>query len=414
MGNVPSFSCGDIWYGPIELTWEGEVQVALITISYGLISAVCCFIAALFAFWAFAYKSKKMVICGNLERFIYLIESEPWLSLPENTIRVSFSVWNMFLLKLSGFIEVLGAFFYYLILILLPGAVFFSFKSVYGNSLANWATGIVVFFSLALGFSDHDISRIFSNVIRYLCLLVVCFSVIFTLVKYILSFEISETLPLFLVALPFIWLMLFTLFYHSYGGSDCDPKGERFFLISFVLSFSFFLTVSALYMGSLFEVNAFIPQTAQMLFSNVVFDGVTVVFTVACLKYMLSANWPLKVPIIVFIDVLFAALFACFSLYFGLFYTAHDMSFSNTINVLCAKSIDSNDYIFGPLFFVMHTTFIPTLLYMLLILFFWLVKGALVPVNIFFKKGIKSGDPLLFVSLIFGILGGFFAVAANL
>jgi hypothetical protein len=296
----------------------------------------------------------------------------------------------------------------------LPVLVFFSFKGIYGNFPANWAAGITVFFSLALGFSGYDITRVFSNAIRYLWLLVISTFVIFTLVKYILSFEISETLPLFLVALPFIWLLLFTLFYHSYGGSDCNPGGGRFLLLSFVLSCSFCLTVLALYLGSLVEINAFLPQTPQMLFSNVVFDGFTVVFTVACLKYMLNASWPLKVPVIVSVDVFFAALFACFSLFFGLFYTGNDLSFSETIKVLCAESVDSDGYFFGPLFFVMHTTFIPTFFYMLLILFLWLVKGALVPVNFFFNKGIKSGDPLLFVSLIFGVLGTFIAVVVNL
>ncbi len=77
------------------------LQIAIIKISYGLVSAVFCFISALFAFWAFAFKSKKMVICDSLEKFIYLIDREPWLSLPENSIKVSFTIWDMFLLKFT-------------------------------------------------------------------------------------------------------------------------------------------------------------------------------------------------------------------------------------------------------------------------------------------------------------------------
>jgi len=140
-----------------------------------------------------------------------------------------------------------------------------------------------------------------------------------------------------------------------------------------------------------------------MLLSNVILDGFTLVATVAILSQAVVRPGLLRIPMAVFLDIVVAALLACCSLYFGLMLTSKALSVSEVLNVLLAKSPDGYSLELGPYFWAMHTTFLPTLLYLGLIFAAWLGKALLTPVEWFFGKGQESSNPLKLTSALCGV-----------
>jgi hypothetical protein len=58
----------------------------------------------------------------------------------------------------------------------------------------------------------------------------------------------------------------------------------------------------------------------------------------------------------------------------------------------------------------MHTTFLPTLLYLFFILFCWTGKALLIPARWFFGKGQEHKNPLKLTAMLCGIFAALFGI----
>lgn len=176
------------------------------------------------------------------------------------------------------------------------------------------------------------------------------------------------------------------------------------------VSLSFALTILALLVGHIGDPSSWIPKSLQMLISNVIFDGLTMVFTFGLLGWALQTRTYIRLPVAVLIDIVICALLACGSLYFGLIFTQHELTVSEILRVLIGFSAESEKFVFGPYFWAMHSTFIPTTVYLAAIILCWIGKTLVLPVNWFFKINAASERPLSLTGSLVAILAAVFFV----
>ncbi len=164
-------------------------------------------------------------------------------------------------------------------------------------------------------------------------------------------------------------------------------------LLSLSISASFLLTLCALAIGHAATPDAWVPQTLQMLIANVIFDGLTVLATYVILSRAIGPQRKYSIPVAVVLDVVVAALFASASLWFGLLGTEHALSVKQTLWVLIAKSPEGTGIHLGPYFWAMHTTFLPTLFYLAVIVLCGAAKLIVLPVAKVLSKGEAVDKP---------------------
>ncbi len=200
-----------------------------------------------------------------------------------------------------------------------------------------------------------------------------------------------------LVLTPVYSLSVFVLMFrvpNPIGEFEEAKRLEMTTLFACGVSASFAVTLLALFLGHIANPTAWIPQTYQMLLSNVTFDGVTLVATIHLLRWAISRKPLFRIPVAIMGDLLLAALFACSSLYAGLLFTENQLSWGQVTSVLVALSPDASGFEIGPYFWAMHTTFLPTLLYMSLILLCWLGKALLIPMRWWLGQAQAHDNPL--------------------
>jgi hypothetical protein len=172
------------------------------------------------------------------------------------------------------------------------------------------------------------------------------------------------------------------------------------------------LTANALLLGRSMSPTAPLPQTTQMFASNLIFDGISVGATIAILYWGVARNRLFRIPVAILLDLVVSVVTACCSLYVGLVFTDNALSVAQTLHVLIGRSPDGLRIDLSPYFWVMHTAFIPTLLYCVTILMCWLAKAFLLPVRWFFGKGQELKNPLKLTAGIFALLAAVLAILA--
>ncbi len=131
-----------------------------------------------------------------------------------------------------------------------------------------------------------------------------------------------------------------------------------------------------------------------MVFANLLFDGLTMVVTFKVLAAAVRRSAFMRIPAFIVLDLVLAGLLAIGSLYFGTVKTVHALPLLNMLHILIGRSPDGSHWQFGPYFWVMHTTFLPTLACLLLILICWFGRALLIPVHRFFGKAAEHEHPL--------------------
>ena len=179
--------------------------------------------------------------------------------------------------------------------------------------------------------------------------------------------------------------------------------------ISIGLSFS--ITFIAFLIGNLINDQSYVPQTFQMLISNVILDGVTLFITIKLLRWSLQKNSSIRIPIVILLDISIAECLACLALYLGLVFTEQQLSITKILYVLIGQFPSGNGTELGPLFWAMHTTFIPTCIYLLFILIGYLGKVIITPTKWFLGKGHEHKSPLGLTSALCALLATIFALA---
>lgn len=244
-----------------------------------------------------------------------------------------------------------------------------------------------------------------------------CFSgVTWTLICLGLSAQLSA-LIMFLL-LPIYWYLLLgpvapiIVLLLPASGNLRNTVRRTVFLLAMAAALSFSVTYAAFALGNLANPSSPLPQTLQMLLSNVLFDALTVVLTFALLRWSLARSPLARIPVAVALDIIAAACFALASLYIGLAFTADQLSAGEILNVLLARSSNGQRWELGPYFWVMHTTFIPTALYLALIMTCWFAKVLLSAASWFFGKGHENKNPLKLTAAVFAFFAALFFVLA--
>lgn len=191
-------------------------------------------------------------------------------------------------------------------------------------------------------------------------------------------------------------------------GRTAEGTSETALLLGVGMVISFSSTMIALLVGHFASPNAYVPQTFQMMLANVVCDGITLVTTFAILGLAVRERrrWP--IPAVILFDIVVAALLAGASLYVGLIGTDQALSLQQVGYVLIGMSHETQQWEIGPYFWAMHTTFLPSLLYLSLILFTWVGKLIVLPIAGIFRKGGEIEKPHHYTA------GALFLVAAAL
>jgi len=179
-------------------------------------------------------------------------------------------------------------------------------------------------------------------------------------------------------------------------------------LLSFYIPLSIFVTFLALYIGWTGTPNAYLPKTFQMIASNLVFDCLTILTTFFLVEKLMRGLLFLRTIVVILLDTFLSAIYACLSLYCGLYNTDYALNFEQSLNVLLAIHPDGTKYFFGPYFWVMHTAFIPTSLFLFLILTILFAKSTYSFFNFSFSWLASWKRPFYYVTSFF-VLFGFFS-----
>ena len=174
------------------------------------------------------------------------------------------------------------------------------------------------------------------------------------------------------------------------------------------VSLSFVVTILALLIGHIGSPDSWIPMTMQMLISNLLFDGFTMVTTFSLLGWYLQRRSSKRLFGAVAADIVACGILACLSLYFALVFTDQALSFNEVARILVALSPNQNEYDLGPYFWAMHSTFLPTLIYVGILLLCWFGKELLLVVRWFFLINAESKRPLELTSCLLGVLATVF------
>lgn len=234
------------------------------------------------------------------------------------------------------------------------------------------------------------------------------------------TFDLFPAALLMLVILPLYWFLFLGPAIVIIGvlmTSDTLDAAMRFvarnapaFALAFAASFT--VTYAAFFLGCAGVRDAHVPQTMQMLLCNVLFDGCTMIFTLLILRWAIRSRGLWRVPTAVLLDALVAGALACGSLYFGVVWTEHALQLDEVVNVLIGRNPEGTHVELGPYFWAMHTTFLPTLAYLSLIMVCWFGKALLHPIAWFFGAGQSHKNPLKLTAALFALLAVTFAVLA--
>lgn len=226
-------------------------------------------------------------------------------------------------------------------------------------------------------------------------------------VLFLISLEIQNAVLLTLVVFPilfFIGMLMFGLFGDIFVTSKKREKLEPWVLAGASTILSLLVTLLSIFAGHLSEKTALVPQTLQMIFSNIFFDGTTMLMTFWILGAAVDPNRVFPIPFAIILDLLIAAILACGSLWFGLVGTDYALSLNEILNVLVGFAPEGTRFSTGPYFWLMHTTFIPTVIFLSVVLFCWLGKLLVVPIFSILKRGKELENPHVYTASTLGFI----------
>lgn len=139
---------------------------------------------------------------------------------------------------------------------------------------------------------------------------------------------------------------------------------------------SFFVTITALWIGHIAAPGDIVPRTCQLVFVNVVCDGATLLATFVILGRAVRLNRRWALPGAVLVDLSVAAALACASLLLGLWGSDYAVSAHEVLRILVAAPALKGGQHLGPLFWAMHSAFLPTAFYLTLVVLSLLLKAV--------------------------------------
>jgi|GEM_PF-6483288 len=244
-------------------------------------------------------------------------------------------------------------------------------------------------------------------------------NLVLTLDIYIASIILLSLTPVFSYLFGNAVLDITTAFTHYFlslvDNSILRKLEDRWMLSGLSISLSIILTILSFVIGHLLCATCDVDINSQLLISNILFDNLTLFTTIALLEQAVplinrkSKKW--NIGVVIILDLLLAAVFAILSLYFGLLNTDKELSILQVSKVLLGASPQDNGALeFGPLFWAMHTTFIPTLIYLFIIVMATIGKMVIMPANRLLFKGALAEDPYHLTAGFFGLFAVIFTM----
>jgi hypothetical protein len=184
-------------------------------------------------------------------------------------------------------------------------------------------------------------------------------------------------------------------------------------------SVSMILSEVAIRFGEYMAPQDVLQRTKMLFTSNSFFDGLTVLTLMRVFSWSNRSVSNVKIIAAICFCSMLAILFAYFSLYIGLYWSDSPLSPQELFNVLIGRSFDGSYWHFGPHFFLMHTTFIPIILFILSLIFVWSAKLFVDSFEWFLERGMLPDiNPVnlaaSFVGLLAAICAGTAYVFSNI
>lgn len=246
--------------------------------------------------------------------------------------------------------------------------------------------------------------------------IIIFWGAMYVWISFLLNLEIIFAAIFMFLLFPFFTAALFTPILYIETFLEAFKfkiiKIDDILIFGISISGSISTTLAFLLIGHFANPASFVPHSFQMLIANIVFDGLTIFATLKILQWAISKpiRKTSRIIIAICFDLIIAAVLACLSLYFALVLSEHTLSIEQTLFVLIARSPDGNNWEIGPYFWAMHTTFLPTLVYIFIIFICCLGKAILAVVGKYFRKAGGLKNPLNYTGAVFGVIAAIFGV----
>jgi hypothetical protein len=262
---------------------------------------------------------------------------------------------------------------------------------------------------LVAGAREHELPWLPESVYfaySFVVLVVLCifyFFALFSMSIFPASLMTIMFLPIALLALgsPVLFLIVFT------ENDICHNHAKQIvvYLIlttSLVTAPSFAVTHLALLLGHVLYPFSIMIRTPQLLLVNVLFDTLSVLITVLFMEWALSKNPIARLPVAIFSTIMLLAVLAWCSLYVG---TLGSIGLSSTqvSRIFVGLSRSAAEFEFGPLFWAMHSVYLPILIFLSITLLGWFVK-LIIGIAIWMLGAARvNRNPLKLFALMLGI-----------
>lgn len=193
--------------------------------------------------------------------------------------------------------------------------------------------------------------------------------------------------------LPLVVLAYSVYMFSKYEDVPAGAEEDRFTIRVLFFAISFPLTLAALAVGSFFAPHAPLPIALQLLISNVLCDTATIWITLTMMGRATRPDAQMRMWFAIPMTIILGGVLACASLWCGLAFSPYAISMSDVFNVLIGLNPAGTRFEFGPYFWTMHTTFLPTLLFLSLVCVCYLGKLCVLPVAGLFRKGSSVDKP---------------------
>ena len=337
-----------------------------------------------------------------------MIQQSTLLSLPEIVIGWVVALFDWMSLKASSIFNRLAVELLVAAVLIGPILGVIALWKLYGGIAPFWIPGSILFllWYVAMFGSSSEVRGISAvKAPRNLIWAVYFLIAIVSVISYLLFIQLVLMLPILWSALILIAMLpisvvtiaspisLMGIISAGMTGTKGNRAGSAMWILGMSVAVSLPLTATSLAIGAILAPGAAIPRALQLIISNVLFDGLTVLTTIALLKRSLDPQSSFPIWLAVLIDVLSAAVFACLALWLGLLFSANEISLRASTLVLFGMSPDGATFQLGPLFWAMHTTLIPTLFYAILTFMALVGKVLILPVATLFRKGVAVRKP---------------------
>jgi len=228
------------------------------------------------------------------------------------------------------------------------------------------------------------------------------------LLDYILMF-ISVTLIAIFLTLPFFYVLggVASFYYEITKDNIFDKKMGSLFIS---LAFATTISCIAIFIGFNYtKANFVLPQ--PMLFSNYIFDYLTLFTSFFIIKLIIKRESILIGIVLILIDLFLAGIFAYLSLYIGLSITGIEVSFIE-LNNFFVFNYEGNSFSYeNSIYFsiLMHTSFTPVFFYLSSILIVFIMKGILLSSEKIFIRSYEKKKPYSLLRSVFlslAVIGG--------